>query len=91
VAEFLCTQFEPDRDALNNEILEKLDWLENSLFDATHSQGARARFGSRLEALLARLDRATAPSESRLSDPDADEIESATADELLALVEKHFD
>jgi NADP-dependent 3-hydroxy acid dehydrogenase YdfG/acyl carrier protein len=91
VAEFLCTQFEPDRDALNNEILEKLDWLENSLFGATHSQGARARFGSRLEALLARLDRATAPSESRLSDPDADDIESATADELLALVEKHFD
>ncbi|MFI0904495.1 type I polyketide synthase [Streptomyces sioyaensis] len=91
VADFLCGQFEPDRDALTHEILEKLDWLEHTLLDATHSQGARARFGSRLDALLARLDRTTSPPESRLSDPATDAIESATAEELLALVEKHFD
>ncbi|WP_329154668.1 type I polyketide synthase [Streptomyces sp. NBC_01456] len=91
VADFLCDQFEPDRDALTNEILEKLDWLENTLLDGAHSQGARARFGSRLDALLARLDRTTAPPESRLSDPATDAIESATAEELLAFVEKHFD
>ncbi|MFD9207118.1 type I polyketide synthase [Streptomyces sioyaensis] len=93
VADFLCDRFEPDRDALTHEILEKLDWLENTLLDAAHSQGARARFGSRLDALLARLDRTTAPPESRLSDPDTDTdaIESATAEELLAFVEKHFD
>ncbi|MEU7435760.1 type I polyketide synthase [Streptomyces sioyaensis] len=91
VTDFLCARFEPDRDALTHEILEKLDWLENTLLDATHSQGARARFGSRLDALLARLDRTTAPPESRLSDPAADAIESATAEELLAFVEEHFD
>ncbi|MEV5481563.1 type I polyketide synthase [Streptomyces sioyaensis] len=91
VADFLCARFEPDRDALTHEILEKLDWLENTLLDAAHSQGARARFGSRLDALLARLDRTTAPPESRLSDPAADAIESATAEELLAFVEEHFD
>ncbi|TJZ58775.1 SDR family NAD(P)-dependent oxidoreductase [Streptomyces piniterrae] len=91
VADFLCDRFEPDRDALTNEVLEKLDWLENTLLDAAHSQGARARFGSRLDALLARLDRTTAPPETRLSDPVADDIESATAEELLAIVEKHFD
>ncbi|PJI99808.1 acyl transferase domain-containing protein [Streptomyces sp. 2333.5] len=91
VADFLCARFEPDRDALTHEILEKLDWLENTLLDAAHSQGARARFGSRLDALLARLDRTTAPPESRLSDPATDAIESATAEELLAFVEEHFD
>nr|WP_239013676.1 beta-ketoacyl reductase [Streptomyces sioyaensis] len=91
VTDFLCARFEPDRDALTHEILEKLDWLENTLLDAAHSQGARARFGSRLDALLARLDRTAAPPESRLSDPAADAIESATAEELLAFVEEHFD
>ncbi|MFI9261917.1 type I polyketide synthase [Streptomyces sioyaensis] len=91
VTDFLCARFEPDRDALTHEILEKLDWLEKTLLDATHSQGARARFGSRLDALLARLDRTAAPPESRLSDPAADAIESATAEELLAFVEEHFD
>ncbi|MEV7468038.1 type I polyketide synthase [Streptomyces kronopolitis] len=91
VTDFLCARFEPDRDALTHEILEKLDWLETTLLDAAHSQGARARFGSRLDALLARLDRTAAPTESRLSDPAADDIESATAEELLAFVEEHFD
>ncbi|WP_433860082.1 type I polyketide synthase [Streptomyces kronopolitis] len=91
VTDFLCARFEPDRDALTHEILEKLDWLENTLLDAAHSQGARARFGSRLDALLARLDRTAAPPESRLSDPAADALESATAEELLAFVEEHFD
>jgi acyl transferase domain-containing protein len=91
VADFLCARFEPDRDARTTEILAKLDWLESTLLDAGHSQAARARFGARLDALLARLDRAGAPAGSPLSDPGLDDIESATADELLALVEKDFD
>ncbi|GFH34820.1 type I polyketide synthase [Streptomyces pacificus] len=91
LTDFLCARFEPDRDALTQEVLEKLDWLENTLPDAAHSQGARARFGSRLDALLARLDRTAAPPGSLLSDPAADAIESATAEELLAFVDEHVD
>nr|WP_273942243.1 type I polyketide synthase [Kutzneria chonburiensis] len=85
VADYLSRRFELDPDALNNEILAKLDWLEHTLLDA--ARGDRARFGSRLDALLARLDGTAALPESPLSD----DIESATAEELLALVERNVD